>query len=209
MLKAVTEVRLVEGERVNEGRLVDRLIEKLYFDTITLFVRSALPGIGYEAPPSEEIKWSYGDRTVALDEITANAMRLAFHEAGNPDARLDLPFTAAYVADKIIRWLRDGAVIPDWPAEIASNAWDFPMHASQDAAIGVAVVFYDPKDPGPPMTLHTTGDSSRPLPTAESFVVVHDISGTFHGTVDAVTAAKNGRDIVIVARLSDLPLIEA
>jgi hypothetical protein len=105
-------------------------------------------------------------------------------------------------------WLRDGTVIPTWPAKIPSNVWDFPMHAVPDVAINVAVVFYDPKDSGPPMTLHTNGDSSRPLPTAQSFIIVHDISGTFHGTVDKVSSAQNGREIVIIARLSDLPIVE-
>jgi hypothetical protein len=209
MLKAVTEVRLVEGERVNEGRMVDRLIEKLYFDSITIFVRNALPGIGYEAPPSVEIKWSSGDRVVTVDEITANAIRLAFHDAsGHPDARYDLPFTAAFVADKIIVWLRDGMVIPTSPTATPSNVWDFPMHAPA-LPINITVLFYNPKVGEPPLALHTTGDLSRPLPTRLSFIIVHDIDGTFHGTVHTISAVGNGLDFVIVARLSDLPIIEA
>jgi hypothetical protein len=208
MLKAVTEVRLVEGERVNEGRLVDRLIEKLYFDSITIFVRSALPEIGYEAPPSAEIKWSSGERTVTVDEITASAMRLSFHDAAvYPDARYDLPFKAAFVAEKIIVWLRDGMVVPTWPTEIPSNVWDFPVHAP-DVQINITVLFYKPKVGEPPLALHTTGDLSRPLPTPQSFIIVHDGEGTYHGMVHTISAVGNGLDFVIVARLSDLPLIE-
>jgi hypothetical protein len=200
MLKEIARTRLEGGKRVPEGRLFDGVIETLYFETITLLLRRALPEVGFST--SEPVTWSTDERYVSVAEIDSDSIRFSFVEYDRAKSvRADLPLSIPFIVDKLIVFLRNGLVVP----EIAANAWEFPAHPRSGDAIEVQVVFY--REGSAPVIVPTVGDSARPSPTVGSYVIVKDREGTKHGSVTNVNYMPAGA-MVVTADLSDLELME-
>lgn len=91
--------------------------------------------------------WSTAERYASVVEIDADSIRLELVEYGHPKSvRVDLPLTSAFIADKLIVFLRDGIFWPQLP-QVMPNTWEFPEHPRSDDAIDVQIVFFSAGKP--------------------------------------------------------------